>query len=158
MKLLAYFILLFLTSACLAQNPKMIYRPNPKLISKEHFVDCIENLNYSVLIDPKSRREQAYFEYFPAVKKESSCEGIYYYNYVSRKHPKPKYRDTSGDTYSKYFLFIILDYKIISLTNKSQKWRQHFFNRHQKELIEKFGGNEIQELKTHIISGYKNFY
>ncbi|WP_343857386.1 hypothetical protein, partial [Fulvivirga kasyanovii] len=134
MKLLNYFLLVFLPSACIAQNAKLVNNSNPELITKEHFEGCVKRLDYTVLLDRKSRDERVYFEYFPAVKSEAGCDGIYYYNYVSKSLPKPLYRDASGATYSKYFLFIILDENIISLTNKSERSRERFFNSNKQHL------------------------
>ncbi len=153
-----YFLLIFLSSACMAQNAELINNSNPELVTKGHFEDCIIGLDYSSLLYRKSRKEKVYFEYFPSVKSETGCDGIYYYNYVSKSLPKPLYRDKSGRTYSKYFLFIILDGEIISLTDKSERSRRDFFNSNKQQLEEKFGTAKVQELKGEIVKGYKDFY
>ncbi|MEM6526523.1 MAG: hypothetical protein AAGF85_07500 [Bacteroidota bacterium] len=158
MKLIKYFLLVIISSACLAQKPELINNSNTDLVSESHFNECIVASDYALLLDKKSKKEKVYFEYFPSVKSKTGCDGIYYYNYVSRSFPKPLYRDKSGKTYSKYFLFMILNGEIVSITGKSEKSRKRFFDKHQVQLEETFGKNKIQELKPEIINGFKKHY
>ena len=158
LKQLRYSVLILLLSACISQNNSLIYNSEGNLEFKDHFEDCIKSANYSSLFDHRSRKEEVYFEYFPAVKVEVGCEGIYYYNYVSKSFPKPLYRDSTGKTYSKYFLFIIQNGEITSLTNKSKSSRKQFFEKNQDYLKTQYGETKVRELKSEIINGFKLFY
>jgi len=153
-----FFLIVLAYSSCAAQKAEMINNSDSVRISQKHFEDCIINSTYSTLLDQRSKKEKVYFEYFPGAKSDLNCDGIYFYRYVSKSMPQPLYRDANGKTYSKYFLFIIIDGKITSLLNETGKKRKKFFERNRERLEMEFGVEKVLQLKDAIINGYEIFY
>lgn len=150
-----YILLMLSCSSCVAQRTELVNNSNLDNISRHHFDECITRLNYLSLIDQRSRNEKVYFEYFLYVRNDSNCDGIYFYRYVSKSMPQPLFRDATGKTYSKYFPFIIMDGKIISIVDKTEKQRQRFLNNNKNKLNEYFGMDKVSEVWNEIIKGHR---
>lgn len=136
----------------------LVNNSNEKFVSKDHFENCILTTDYSELIPKvKYSGDQVKFEYIPALD-TSSCEGIYYYRLVSRSFRQPVYRNKNGQTYSRYYLFILIDDRVYSTLNMTEKERKKFFDLNEERLKRKFGDVSISNLEKYIIDGYKDFY
>lgn len=141
----------------MAQKPELIYNSSSNTISEGHFEECIKKSDYLTLLDSKSKNEKVFFEYFSYTQSVSNCNGIYFYRYVSKSTPQPLFRDKFG-TYSRYFPFLLLDGKTISLVDKTEKKREQIYNKYKNKLEEYFGIKKVEEVKDELIKGYRNVY
>jgi hypothetical protein len=139
-----YLLLVLTHSLCVAQKAELINNSDSARISPKHF--------------ESSQKEKVYFEYFPGVKSNVDCNGIYFYRYISKSMPQLLYRDANGRTYSKYFLFIIIDGEIISLLKETDRNRERFYESNKKRFEKEFGTDKVVKLKDAIIKGYEIFY
>ncbi len=126
-------------------------------ISEDRFSRCIKSTKYQILF-PKTKNEVLMMEYIPALMDSSSCDGVYYYRYVSKSFRQPKLRDSNGVGYSEYSVFVILDSRIYALTRKSEEYRKRFMEDNENYLQSKFGYSQVNNLKAALLLGVKRMY
>lgn len=132
---------------------------NSELISPDHYRRCIEQGDYKSLI-PKVRykNDKVLFEYSPAASDTTSCDGIYYYRLVSRSFRQPLFRDSEGNRYTEFGLFLIIHGRIHALWNRSQEDRKKLIETERPILEAKFGVDAVRELEPYIVAGNRRFY
>lgn len=131
----------------------------PNGISFDRFDKCIASSNYTILFpNPKYDYEKVIMECIPAVTDSITCDGIYYYRYVSRSFRQRKLRDSYGIGYSEYYLFVILDQEIYPITMKSDRYRKKFIKVQKTRLETKFGSSTIEKITPEILAGVKRVY
>src|SRR5688572_3401886 len=137
----------------------LVNNSDDQFIPSEHFDRCILKTNFKKLIpDPKFKNDSVLFSYHPAVRDSSSCDVIYYYRYVSRSFRSAKYRDPDGQTYSLYFLFVVIDGELYPLSNMTQQQRSRFINDKEGLLAKRFGDVIVNDLKQSLLDGSRRFY
>jgi hypothetical protein len=92
------------------------------------------------------------------VRDSSTCDGIYYYNYVSRSFRSARYRDSDGQTYSLYFLFVVIDGDLYPLAEMTYQQRSRFINDKEALLAKRFGDVIVNDLKQSLLDGSRRFY
>ncbi len=139
-------------------------RLKEKEITAKDFKKCICDNDFSVLIPSRENPintikndsiEEVFISYYPVLKENVSCNGIYLYSIHSKYRKVPLYRNENG-RYTKYNYFIILNNKIEVLWNKNDEEKEKFYRKYEGVLIEKFGKDKIVEIRESLIRGYIN--
>jgi hypothetical protein len=137
----------------------LVNNSDDQLIPSEHFDRCILKANFKKLIpDPKYKNDSVLFSYHPEVRDSSSCDGIYYYRYVSRSFRSATYRDSDGQRYSLYFLFVMVDGDLYPLAEMTKQQRSRFIEDKEALMAKRFGDVVMKDLKQSLLDGSRRFY